>query len=709
MYYVCCIIFTLIFFPVSVFAVDDSNIRIFINGQDTDRMLFDYQLGSKSNATLQIDNVGDKKERYVVYITDSEGRKAKDAGVMSLVEKTRFFDSTLDEMTQNVLEQNNGDIANFCAKSENGDLSWCEGHAILEVDIAAKESVKIPFVVEIAQDEKDHEAIIIIAQAKDNNAVIKKIDIAYRVPDKNITKLDLSGFRMEKSIEYSGVNRLLHSGSKNSYQSFIKIANTGTEKVSYAYNVSVESLWIGEMMNFEGSGNILPGEIDDNKMIITLPRGGKVRVLSNIIYTDQNGHEVIVSSLPITMFVWPVQLITVILVGICFCMICALLYKYINKNMFNFRKKKKEENLFTGTYIVQDADNIISIAQKYDIAWKDLAANNKIDPPYILISGETIHVPKEEQASPHDMNNDTSDNAESSEEKEDSKVNVSQQEQSINSEQKIYASPIIKSQNIPLAQNPQRLVADMNTDVQQETPVKKQMQTPVNKKIIYASEESTLIQPSAEPTTRAIDIEWMRDDEAAYIEEMELQEKKLNIRIVSIAIITLCAVSAGIWFGTTKFIEYKKSKSVVSVEKLIKEESVVTEKISEQKQVSENNVEVVGDTKKDEDVNVTTGEIQKTQNNIEPKDITIQVLNAGAAVGAAGAVSDIFKEKNYNMKSPQNAKNDYSGVVIYYKENKENANTLLALIPEKYSDKKIEESVDITGTYKADYVIVLGK
>ena len=709
MYHVRYIIFALVLFSCNVFAAEDADVRIFINGQDADKMLFDAQLGTRSNAIIQIDNVGDAIEKYVIFVVDTEGHEAmSDENAKSLVNRTRFFDDALATEEKDILSQNDYDVVQYCIKNTDVSTSWCKGVSQLETTVLAKESVKIPFIIDIAQGEVDHEAAIVIAQAGNKEVVIKKIDIAYRVPDKNITQLDIRGFHLEKIINYSGIDRLIHSGSKNTYQSFLKVENSGTEKAQYKYKTSVESLWIGEVMDFSGEGAIAPGQIDENKMTVTLPRGGKVRIVSNIAYTNQEGKEVNTSSSPITMYVWPVQILTVFLVGICFCVICVLLYKYVNKNMFNFRnKKKEEEQKFVGTYIVQDADNIISIAQKYGIAWKDLAANNDIDAPYILVSGETIRVPIEKQDSFDGGHIDIKELTPSADHVE--KKYDEQKEHIIGVDQKTRTNFVMPMtvQNASLTQETPKPIVDISKEIKQEVITKKPEQAHANKKIMYASQESTLMQPSAEPTTRAIDIEWMRDDEAAYIEEMELQEKKLNIRIVSIAIVALCAVSAGIWFGTTKFIEYKKSKSVVSVEKLIKETPDETQQISQNEQVSENNIqEDVQEQKAGEEGAAIS---QDTAENIEPKDIAIQVLNAGSETGAAGTVSGIFKEKNYNMKLPQNAKNDYVGVVIYYKENKEYADTLLAMIPEKYSNKKIEESSDITNTYQVDYVIVLGK
>jgi len=45
-------------------------------------------------------------------------------------------------------------------------------------------------------------------------------------------------------------------------------------------------------------------------------------------------------------------------------------------------------------YIATEEDDLEKIAKKHDIAWKKLAKYNKLKPPYIVKTGDTLMVPK---------------------------------------------------------------------------------------------------------------------------------------------------------------------------------------------------------------------------------------------------------------------------------------------------------------------------
>ena len=368
------------------------------------------------------------------------------------------------------------------------------------------------------------------------------------------------------------------------------------------------------------------------------------------------------------------------------------------KNMFGRKKNKKQKNIYTGSYVVKDADNIISIAQSYGISWKELAKVNDIDPPYILISGETISVPGEKN--------------ENIDEQETSQISDIQSPE--------YAKEQAVHQNTQIQQSNNSTVNNMkvNTSKTQSTE-KSAQQKDVSlsnkkkvRKVTYASPKNMLHKPSAEPTTQSIDIEWMKDDEAAYSEEIQLQRKKTNIRFIVISILIIILVGFVIWRGTTWFLKQKNNKNV-SVQTLI-EKNEDTQKDEVKKDISNDKNEEDEELamKGGEDLSQEKNDKEKNQQNekdVSVEEITIQVLNAGAQTGAASDVTKVFANSGYKTSAARNAKNDYKGVVIYYSSDKKDDVDIIAKeVPQKYGTQKYEESDEVTKKYGTDFVVVLG-
>lgn len=388
--------------------------------------------------------------------------------------------------------------------------------------------------------------------------------------------------------------------------------------------------------------------------------------------------------------------------------------------MFGLKKKKKEKNKYSGSYVVKDVDNIISIAQSYDISWKELAKVNDIDPPYILIAGETISVPGEDDKVDEKEVAQVSNVKISGHVKKQSNMKNAQAQQSSN-----VVTGDIKA-NMQVSQKP-TVSNSVEGSLQQKDVMPSTKKNA--RKITYASPKNMLHKPSAEPTAQAIDIEWMQNDETAYSEEIQLQRKKLNTRFIVISILIIAVVGLVVWWGFTWFLNQGDNENV-SVQTLIEENKNM--KKDESKEVVPNDkVETVEENEKKSEYLVMEGgedmsEMEDGKNELEEEkdgenseqqkeniipagEITVQVLNAGAQIGAAGDVTKIFTKEGYKTNTAQNASNNYNNVVIYYSSDKKsNLEDIAKKVVDKYGTQKHEESEEVTKRYNADFVIVLG-
>lgn len=704
------VLLLMLLFPFFVFA-QASESKIIIYNEAFEDLIFDVTEGSKHNTTFVLENTTEEAQNIEVSIVGD--------ALQSLAGRTRFFTEELDTVYAEQLQQNDKNIVLFCQKNgENVDVQgWCNGSDSVSITLEAKKKVEIPAVIDIATGEIDHNAQFVVTDLNENKGIVGSAEMMYHVPDKNIAQLVLQGFVLQRANNIFDVEQWINAGLRNKYTTKFVVKNSGTEDVNYTYCAIVQSLWIGEDVNFCNDAIIVYNGKQEHDIDITVPRFGKVQIVGQIQYNDQNNYAQEQKSEPIELIVWPVQLVLIILFCICFCVICVLIYKYIiNKNMFGRKKKKKKTNNYTGTYVVSSTDNIISIAQSYGVPWKEMAKINEIDPPYILIPGETISVP---------VNGDDVEANENVPEKPVESVNPVEQKNEVNGEVPMQSS-------IPEKQKTSQMNQDVNVGavatVQQVQKQEDQMQKQQNqtvpqnetmppqsqnadmtqapkRKVMYAAPENTLAKPASEPTTRAIDIEWMKDDEDVYSEEMQTQKKKLNVRFIVITVIIVIIVGLGSWWIMTWFMGTQQEEGV-SVDALIEQQdqNMNTEGNAESSENNEQGESEEGDDEADESDDAEDGDT-----TINPEDITIQVLNAGAQSGVAGTVTNDFKEKNYQTKSAQNAQNDHSGVVIYYaSDKKDGLDAVSALVSEGYGTQTHEESNDVTEKHNADFVVVVG-
>lgn len=696
-----------------------------VDDQDA-HIQYDMSVGSVHHTEIRIVNDADQAWKGQL-VTKKNEQQDQHVNTMTPLSVMRFYVmSDLSDVHAEALRSNKFDVATLCKKERESLGEWCDGQEMVDVALSAGEEVFIVGELHLADQAVDHE--LYVALQNDNAVdgdrdVVQQIHIQYHVPDKNIAQLQLRKFVLEREFPITDINAWFRSGLRDDYSAYISHVNTGTESIQYAYFTEVQSQWIGEKISFSASGSSMPKEEHQEKLHVTMPRFGKVVIIGGVSYVDQDQKNVELRSDPIEMMIWPVHLIGTIFVFSCFCVICVLLYKYVKKHMFGFRKNKKDEKQFAGTYVVQDTDNIISIAQMFGVPWKELAAHNKIDPPYILISGETIMVPSTQKKIVENDHNGAKEQL-SVESEPIVRESVLRYEPTPTPAQaeavKPHSSTIlpIETSDDAVYHKPPREITEGASPIysqREKTDHLSGAHESIKRKVNYAAPQSMLAQPASEPTTRAIDIEWMRDDEEAYNEEMEFQRKRVNKNLTIFVVAGIFVFGAVIVWGVMQWMN-RDAKEKISVDTLISEDiTQATEDRSGQEEMLEQNEQEKIEVKTTE-VDMENGNAQENaseqngQNTQkEPGQITIQVLNAGAKTGAAGAVSKSFADKGYKVNTAQNAQNSYTGVNIYYTSDiKDQMDAIAQIVKEEYGTQKKEESDDVLKKYNADVVIVLG-
>ncbi len=176
-------ILLLIVAPYVVLATSDV-VDISIKDDSFEGSVFTIPQGSEYNTSFIIENTTTKILEATIDVVGEE--------TDSLVGGTIFFTDDLDEEYLEQLQNNNNDVALFCgAKHDDTNVqAWCEGVESIPVKILANSFVEVPIVMHIADDAKDHVAEIIVKK-NEGSEIIGHKEIAYKVPDKNITSIEL--------------------------------------------------------------------------------------------------------------------------------------------------------------------------------------------------------------------------------------------------------------------------------------------------------------------------------------------------------------------------------------------------------------------------------------------------------------------------------------------------------------------------------------
>lgn len=707
-FFFCEIVFAQDMLEISMDGVsEDGEIRVVRGGIFNERIFVENFQNTKINIILFLKDAQDK-----TFFSDTES---------SLVSNTVFLEDMPNEDIQKILNENKNDIVNYCKKDHDDQRvrSWCQGNREIELSIEPGEKKEVMFMLKIGQNEKDHNFYVVAEKAEDRQEIVRK-KFMYRVPDRNITQIDLKEFTLQKVNDQFGSKKFFEKFSQD-YQAYLVGENVGTEDVNVDVFVTVESKWFGKKMHFQETHQIMAGKKGEAMINVILPPLGMVHAYGGIKYATSAGEIKKSISEPIDFLIFPLREILIFSSVICFCAICVLLYKYINKNMFNFRKNKKGNEVYGGSYIVQDTDNIISIAQKFNVSWKELAKNNKIEPPYILIKGESISVPlihndSEKQSQKNIMSlwqkKDGYDRIDSK--KDDAVVPETMNDE--NTGQKD-GGDLSTNSSFRNGENAGSFKVESETQKDQNNNIVRPAQGQINKKsnVIFASPQNMLAQSASEPTTRAIDIEWMRDDEEAYMEEMQVQQKKANIHLIAGGFVICVFLIVGGWFGVSYMIKNSRSAKT-PVESLLQDDVAAVEIAVKSNDVEIHEEDVLSNAAQiHEESNDHANDDQKnddnTNVNFQPQDVIVQVLNAGAKTGAAGVVTQIIKKQDYKTLPAQNAKNDHVNVTIYYDEKyAEQAVKVAELVSkEDFGVQKQEISTDIVEQYNAHIVVVLGK
>lgn len=177
-----------------------------------------------------------------------------------------------------------------------------------------------------------------------------------------------------------------------------------------------------------------------------------------------------------------------------------------------------------------------------------------------------------------------------------------------------------------------------------------------------------------------------------------MTSRKENLILAAIAVLILAMIAGTGYWIWAKFAP-PREENKISITDLNEEPKTEESK-------NKNNIQAESASSADKEAAPPAVE-EKT---ILPAEVSVKVLNGGAAAGNAGKVKDLLKTKGYAKTEAANANlSSYTGVAIYYKtEFKSEAEKIKEALAGQYKTIALKEGANIQ-EINGDIVIILGK
>lgn len=259
----------------------------------------------------------------------------------------------------------------------------------LIIDLLAGQKKKVPFTINIPQgvDTGEHSGGIIITpltppQKLESTGVMIKTQICVRayetVPGEIVKKIKLISFELGLSPD------------KKNYQPTLKVKNESNISLVPDVKMTMSGFGLAERFKiFKKNEKASQVRLLRNAEVIihetfSRPYFGHFNFQAEVSYDSNFGKEILKTK---TISIWVIPWRDLIALTIVLLVLAVVIYTII------FWRKRKYSTRGWKLYTISLGENLVTIADKYNISWKFLAKANKLKKPYIIKEGQTILVP----------------------------------------------------------------------------------------------------------------------------------------------------------------------------------------------------------------------------------------------------------------------------------------------------------------------------
>lgn len=670
----------------------------------SERFIYDLDPGKSLQDAVIVSNNAKDEIGVFIYAADttqssSDGFALKQAseekvGVGAWV---RFYPEEIPNAFKASFEDGDDNILNLCDASEeeltekNEGLSekdfdelktWCEGVESIDKTFDAKEEQIIPFLFRVPSgiDDGEHTGGISIKFAEDrkedSEEIMTHVDVQIyeTVPSDIVKELLLEKFSVEQKFDDLTMITATGEDAEKIYIVTTEVKNNGNVSVEHKNNIIIRDDKTGQEETIERSFHVLRDDTFITNYQWIPPHNGDFSFRPEIIYTDTDNNEQIVTAEAISVRVRPVQ---EIVIGTALALIIGLTILIV----WLMRKKKYGGKNWVD-HEVQVGENITTLAQIYDIDWKVFAKTNHIKAPYFLTPGDMIIVPQ--------SNNGTKSPKVTKQ--KTAKQTKSEVRNTTDATSSFYEDMMAVEEPMGIENEVEERAAEKAREKTSTAALAMEMQ----QKHAQKSDRLTF----SDQQKKKIDVSWMKEDEKRY--EAEVQPEKRRRRafmwkfvIWSIVVIVIVVLILNL---LTRF-QAREAQQPVSIINVAQDEN----------HASIDNIDNMDDevtqeeSANDEDADASDEAMTDIALAIVAKEVTVTVLNGGAAAGQAGKLTTTIGKKDYDTQMATNAKETIEGNVVYYGDDdyKVAAEDIAAILTEENftpvetkKDAKVVESVD---------------
>ena len=381
-------------------------------------------------------------------------------------------------------------------------------------------------------------------------------------------------------------------------------------------------------------------------------------------------------------------------------------------------QKKSRLKIDWQDYVVMFGENIQTLSFKFGANWKELAKENKLEAPYVVEVGQTIRVPKKEDA----KDNRILPIAEKENLSIPENKNIIDLKNVVNKKEESFQAGVNRGMEVNYIVDEQEGSQEAESKRKSSDEIDGSLffgeeefdnQKP-QKEEVYSIEEARRIEGEASlRTNESRPLEKNNpEEELAFLEEGpsentigysedlfikgdEEDAKKSTNRSFYFLILIILILS-----GVAAFLFFQNKNGKFSL-------SGMSQIISETKESPDNQSEIA----QPENNPIVEEKEEEQIEEIDKSELSTKVLNGSGVAGAAGKIKDFLTENKYEKVTAGNySSEEVTGSTVYYKEDKfkKAAESLVDIL----KDKKIEAEVKSASNEEeksADIVIVLGK
>lgn len=265
-----------------------------------------------------------------------------------------------------------------------------------EVTLEPSTNIKVPFTIDIPKnvDVGELNGCILIQEKKEAPGEdASGLSLSFRtglrvvvtVPGEQIRDLTIKNF----TAQFDG----------NIIKTRMDVENTGNVSIDSNIKINLSSIFGTQVENVSNEFPILRGETSTYNIEIQRPFWGGFFTLSPSVEFDSSQEAQVgirnedslkeITFQPVTIFIMPEPTALVIEIVIILTIFGTILV-FAKK----FKKKSDFKKNWTKVYMVEDGEDLESVANKFGVSWSDLAKVNKLKPPYNIKKGNILNVPK---------------------------------------------------------------------------------------------------------------------------------------------------------------------------------------------------------------------------------------------------------------------------------------------------------------------------